>query len=46
MYISGIEFLTWLTIGRVSGIATKAAIVFSIFSFTNICGYGFMLIFS
>ena len=33
-------------IGLASGIATKAAIVLSIFSFTNCFGYGFMLIFS
>ena len=33
-------------IGLVSGIATKAAIVLSIFSFTNCSGYSFMLIFS
>ena len=32
-------------IGLVFGIATKAAIVLSIFSFPNCSGYGFMLIF-
>ena len=33
------------TVGLVSGIATKAAIVLSMFSFTNCYGYSFMLIF-
>ena len=33
-------------IGLVSSIATKVAIVLSVFSFTNCYGYGFMLIFS
>ena len=32
-------------IGLVFGIATKAAIVLSIFTFANCYGYGFMLIF-
>ena len=32
-------------IGLVSDIAAKATIVLSTFSFTNCCGYGFMLIF-
>ena len=46
IYICGIKFLFGCIICPVSGIAAKAAIVLSIFSFTNCYGYGFMLNFS
>ena len=45
IHIIGIKSLIWLRFGLVPGIVVKAAIVLSIFSFTNCCGYGFMLIF-
>ena len=39
IHICGIKLLICCAIGLVSGIATKAAIVLFIFSFTNCCGY-------
>ena len=45
-YICGIKFLIWLRYCFFSGIATKAAVVFSIYTFANCYGCGFMLIFS
>ena len=45
IYICGIKFLIGFAINLVSGIATKAALVLPIVSFTNCCGNNFMLIF-